>query len=113
MGQKSYDKSNYKQSNENQITPTIDEILIICDYDKMNQAQLNQLSQEQLVNRVQALKEICDTINPYLPLTDEAVKKLESFNIEISSDPFHLTNQLLALVDNSVEELEKRKNIRQ
>ncbi|MCP4913625.1 MAG: hypothetical protein GY909_10940 [Oligoflexia bacterium] len=79
----------------------------------MNQEQLKQLSNEQLTLRVQALKEICDTVNPYLPLDEEAKAKLQKFNIEISEDPFHITNQLLHLVDNSVEELEQRKKLRQ
>ena len=50
------------------------------------------------------LKELCQSIDPFMPLEDHQKEGLSHFGIE-DSDPFKITNQLLALLE---ENLNKR-----
>ncbi|MDD0853712.1 hypothetical protein HBN50_11430 [Halobacteriovorax sp. GB3] len=64
---------------------------------------------ELLESRLEELKVLCDEINPYIPLSQEHKEKLSALNIVSLDDPFALTNQLLVLTEDTLEELEKIK----
>ena len=63
----------------------------------------------QLEKKIKNLKRICDQIDPYSPVPDKFKKDLSSFNIDKWNDPFALTNQLIVLLEDSIEKLEKMK----
>lgn len=58
---------------------------------------------------INELSEICRNLDPYLPIPDYQKKNLEKFNITEFYDPFAITNKLLLLLENSIEELNKTK----
>lgn len=58
-----------------------------------------------LENRIASLSEICDELNPYLPINEELKKKLKAFHILELEDPFKITNALLTLLEDAIDEL--------
>jgi hypothetical protein len=58
-----------------------------------------------LENRIKKLGEICNNLNPYLPITDEFKLGLKEFNIMEFNDPFKITNALLMLLEDTIDEL--------
>jgi hypothetical protein len=58
-----------------------------------------------LEGRIIKLGDICNEINPYLAVSAEFKIRLREFNIIEASDPFHLTNALLRLLEDSIKEL--------
>lgn len=69
--------------------------------------------------RIEELKKLCDRIDPY-KISHKDFKDLQKFNISDKHystfdeacnelDPFLITNKLLLLLENSIEELEKKK----
>lgn len=58
-----------------------------------------------LENRIQVLSDICSELNPYEEISAEQKMKLMNFNILDFSDPFKITNQLLVLLEDSIDEL--------
>lgn len=76
----------------------------------MNQIEIQNLSDKILEGQISTLKNLCLNFNPYNPIDDETKCVLESFKIEICEDPFLMTNRLLALMENSIEEWERRKH---
>jgi hypothetical protein len=58
-----------------------------------------------LENRIKKLGDICNSLNPYLPITEEFKMGLREFNIMEFSDPFKITNALLMLLEDSIDEL--------
>lgn len=60
-----------------------------------------------LEHRILALKEVADQIDPYSPLTISMQEKLIELDIEISHDPFRLTNQILKTMEDALETREK------
>ena len=58
-----------------------------------------------LENRIQKLGEICNELNPYLPIPQDFKLKLREFNILEVEDPFKITNALLRLLEDSIDEL--------
>ena len=69
-------------------------------------------SVEELKEQVKVLRKICGQINPYAPLSPRIKKKLASYKITQWDDPFALTNKLLVLLDDSMEELEEKMRIK-
>ena len=74
----------------------------------------NTSSQEQhsIVGRIQELSIIiedlnllCNELDPYHPLTQEMGKRLATYGVFESDDPFLITNKLVLILENSVEEL--------
>ena len=70
---------------------------------------LKQLTNGELDQTITLLRELCDQIDPYATIDDETGKKLQSVSIMKWDDPFVLTNQLLLLMENAIEEQESRK----
>jgi hypothetical protein len=55
--------------------------------------------------RIKLLGDICTEINPYAPIPDELKMKLMDFNIVSLDDPFKVTNTLLMLLEDTIDEL--------
>ncbi len=67
-----------------------------------------QLNNEKILflkNRIQRLGDICQDLNPYLEISPELKDRLYEFNILELSDPFKITNTLLMLLEDSIDEL--------
>lgn len=60
---------------------------------------------QSLENRIKKLGEICNELNPYLPVSPEFKMRLREFNIHEATDPFQVTNALLRLLEDSINEL--------
>lgn len=60
---------------------------------------------EFLENRIKVLSDICNDINPYAEISNDQKMQLMNFNILDFSDPFKITNQLLVLLEDSIDEL--------
>ena len=58
-----------------------------------------------LENRIKKLGDICNDLNPYLPVTEDFKLSLREFNIMEFSDPFKITNALLILLEDTIDEL--------
>ncbi len=59
----------------------------------------------ELKARIHRLSELCNELNPYGEITSEQKTLLASYNILDVSDPFKITNQLLVLLEDSIDEL--------
>lgn len=59
--------------------------------------------------KIETLGAICNEINPYAEISDEQKMKLMNFNIVDFHDPFKITNQLLMLLEDAIDELHKLK----
>ena len=62
-----------------------------------------------LEERIQKLDSICNELNPYTPVPEEFKKRLREFNIMEFEDPFKITNALLRLIEDSIDELHEFK----
>jgi len=51
------------------------------------------------------LGDICTELNPYAPISDELKMRLMDFHILDLSDPFKVTNTLLMLLEDTIDEL--------
>lgn len=71
---------------------------------------LNQLDISQLKSRAQLLRELCENLDPYSPLTREERNLLESLGVYDYEDPFQLTNELIMRMEDTLEEIMTRKN---
>lgn len=58
-----------------------------------------------LEERIKKLGEICNDLNPYTPISPEFKLRLREFNILEFDDPFKITNALLILLEDSIDEL--------
>jgi hypothetical protein len=55
--------------------------------------------------RIKKLGDICNELNPYAPVSKEFQLRLREFNIMEFEDPFKITNALLRLLEDSIDEL--------
>lgn len=58
-----------------------------------------------LKERIQNLKELCQNLDPYVEISQSVKEQLLSVGIESYDNPFNITNQLLMMTENSIEEL--------
>lgn len=58
-----------------------------------------------LESRIKMLGEICSDLNPYQPIPLDFQQRLREFNILEFSDPFKITNALLILLEDTIDEL--------
>lgn len=63
-----------------------------------------ELKLKKLELRILELKDIADEINPYGPLPLSMKEKLEKLGIPLSLDPFKMTNTLLLMMEDSIEQ---------
>lgn len=59
----------------------------------------------ELEARIKKLSDICTELNPYEPIPDELKMRLMDLNILDFSDPFKITNTLLMLLEDTIDEL--------
>lgn len=64
-----------------------------------------QLKVNQLEERIKKLSAICNELNPYQPVDKEFQLRLKEFNIYEFEDPFKITNSLLMLLEDTIDEL--------
>ena len=62
---------------------------------------------QHLTTTVRELNGLCNDLDPYLPIPDDMKIMLKNYGIEDFYDPFDITNQLLLLLENSIEELRR------
>ncbi len=62
----------------------------------------------ELKKKAAVLKKLCQELDPYAPLGARQKKKLASLGVNNLDDPFQITNQLLLLLEDALEELEAR-----
>jgi len=60
---------------------------------------------EALQSRIKKLNDICIELNPYAPVDKSFQNRLIEFNIIEYEDPFKITNALLRLLEDSIDEL--------
>jgi hypothetical protein len=58
-----------------------------------------------LEERIKKLGDICNELNPYQPVAESFQARLREFNILEFSDPFKITNALLMLLEDTIDEL--------
>lgn len=58
-----------------------------------------------LESRIAKLGDICKDLNPYMPIPDDFKLRLREFNILEFEDPFKITNALLILLEDTIDEL--------
>ena len=59
----------------------------------------------ELKARIERLSMICQDLNPYQPISHELQTRLSEFHILELSDPFKVTNTLLILLEDAIDEL--------
>lgn len=60
---------------------------------------------KELEELIETLNTICSTLDPYKPMNEAMKAQIEKLNIVVTEDPFALTNQLVVLLEDAVEEL--------
>ena len=60
--------------------------------------------------QIAELEDICQHIDPAVELTAQMKERLERFHITDYYDPFMITNKLVVLLEDSIEEWQKLKN---
>jgi hypothetical protein len=73
------------------------------DSQKLNQAPAPEVDLDQL-------KFFMSEFDPYAPISNEDKQFLESLQIFDTSDPFHVTNQLISIVENLIEAQENKQS---
>lgn len=79
--------------------------LILDDQIQLESFPGDQEKIQHLENRIKKLGDICNELNPYLPVSPEFKMRLREFNIQEATDPFHVTNALLRLLEDTINEL--------
>ena len=76
---------------------------------KKKQKSLRAPSLRTLQKKVKKLQDICQHLDPYSAISDEMRTELNSLGLYTLDDPFVLTKQLILLMEDTLEELEKKK----
>lgn len=66
-------------------------------------------SDNELNENIKRLRYLCDHLDPYGEINERFKNELTFFQITSYRDPFELTNKLLKLMEDTLEEKEKRK----
>jgi hypothetical protein len=77
----------------------------------MENVNYKEMSLNDLSHRAEVLKELCHRLNPYEPIASQDLKALQEVGISQIEDPFHLTNTLILYVEDTLEEISKRKQL--
>lgn len=84
--------------------PNIEDLGRITETDLANYNPLQEKI-ESLEVRIKILSDICNELNPYIEIPEDLKMKLMNYNILDFSDPFKITNQLLMLLEDTIDEL--------
>lgn len=57
-----------------------------------------------LESRIQKLKSLCQDVDPYGQMSDKIIADLNEVGITETYDPFSITNQLLLMLEDSIQE---------
>lgn len=60
---------------------------------------------KELQELIETLNTVCSNLDPYKPISGPMKETIEKLNIVVTDDPFALTNQLVVLLEDAVEEL--------
>ena len=82
----------------------------IAEIGRINESDLSQYNPlqekiEYLEARIKVLSDICQELNPYEAVSDDLKMRMMDFNILDFSDPFKITNTLLMLLEDTIDEL--------
>jgi hypothetical protein len=78
------------------------------EIEKLEQSNLLLIKDDKILElkmRIQKLSQICQELNPYQEISPELKMKLKDFQILELSDPFRVTNTLLMLLEDAIDEL--------
>ncbi len=91
----------------NEISKNPNDIAEIGRIQETDLSEYNPLQEkiDYLEARIKTLGDICTEINPYEAIPDELKMKLMDFNILDLDDPFKVTNKLLMLLEDTIDEL--------
>ena len=91
----------------NEITKGPNDIAEIGKIKEVDLSDYNPLQEkiDYLEARIKALGDICTEINPYGEIPDELKMRLMDYNVLELSDPFNVTNKLLMLLEDTIDEL--------
>lgn len=64
---------------------------------------------EILEAKIAKLNKICDEVNPYQELSEEMKNQLRELGILEFSNPFHITNTLVMILEDTIDELHQIK----
>ena len=95
------------------VNPTVDDLVNASEFFKMSidcllKIDLSKLTEQKILEleaRIKTLDDICSEINPYQTIPDELKMRLLDFNILNLDDPFKVTNSLLMLLEDTIDEL--------
>ena len=65
---------------------------------------------EFLEQKIDELNDLCGGMDPYNEVGESEKKRLLEFGIEENADPFEITNRLVVMLEDSIEELQKLKD---
>lgn len=68
----------------------------------------SELPLEILASNVQELKDLCQNLDPYNPLSETDKEILKKYHIYDFFDPFTLTNKLILALEDALEEWHRR-----
>ncbi len=71
----------------------------------------NNLELKKIEDTIVELRAICDELDPYSPISDSMKNRLKKFHIVDTSNPFHLTNVLITLLEDAIEAKERQLNL--
>jgi len=66
-----------------------------------------------LENRISSLRKICEELNPFGNVEQEIKDQLKAFGIVHFDDPFQLTNRLILLMEDSIQELQELQGLQE
>jgi hypothetical protein len=75
----------------------------------MKHIEFNSLSTVELEGKAEILKKICDSLDPFSLIENPMKEMLAEVDILEWEDPFQLSNHLIFLMENTLQELNTRK----
>ena len=72
--------------------------------------ETNEERKTQIKTKISRLNNLCHHINPYEELPVKIKNELSYFKIHDIKDPFSITNKLILLLEDSIEELQSIEN---
>ena len=80
----------------------------VYSHNLIDAKDINELTKISLLKRrISLLNTICNELNPYNPVPEKIKSILVKFQIITFDDPFMLTNKLILLLEDSLEELHR------
>ncbi len=74
---------------------------------------MESISIAELEKTVGDLTKLCQEINPFMPLSENERESLKKLSINPEAGPYAITNELILRLENSIEQLENLRGIKQ